>query len=117
MEKFMEKELYRNIETLLNTYTLCKNKPVAQPLLNYEDFTDKEKQIVALVSHGLSNEQIADDLGITINTVRTHLSAIYSKTYFDINPVKNNTTNRVKLILYYLKFKGVLNSEWNIDIS
>lgn len=117
MEKFMEKELYRNIETLLNTYTLYKNKPVAQPLLNYEDFTDKEKQIVALVSHGLSNEQIADDLGITINTVRTHLSTIYSKTYFDINPVKNNTTIRVKLILYYLKFKGVLNSEWNIDIS
>ena len=38
MEKFMEKELYRNIETLLNTYTLYKNKTIAQPskeLLNY----------------------------------------------------------------------------------
>lgn len=118
MEKFMEKELYRNIETLLNTYTLYKNKTIAQPLLNYEDFTSKEKQIVALVSHGLSNKQIADNLGISITTVKTHLKAIYQKTYLEINPdLKYNTTHRVKLILYYLKFKGVLNSEWNIDIS
>lgn len=118
MGKFMEKELYRNIETLLNTYTLYKNKTVVQPLLNYEDFTSKEKQIVELVSHGLSNEQIADDLGISITTVKTHLKAIYSKTYLSINPAsKYNTIHRVKLILYYLKFKGVLDLKWNIDIS
>ena len=117
MEKFMEKELYRNIETLLNTYTLYKNKTIAQPLLNYEDFTSKEKQIVALVSHGLSNEQIADDLGISINTVKTHLKAIYQKTYFEINPdSKDNVNQRVKLILYYLKFKGVLDPNWSIEI-
>ena len=117
MEKFMEKELYRNIETLLNTYTLYKNKTVTQPLLNYEDFTSKEKQIIALVSHGLSNEQIADDLGISASTVRTHLRAIYQKTPLEINPdLKYNTTHRIKLVLCYLKFKGVLNSEWNINI-
>lgn len=97
----MKKELYRNIESVLN----------------YEDFTSREKQIIELVSHGLSNKQIADDLGISITTVRTHLSTIYSKTYLDINPVKYNKIYRVKLILYYLKFKGVLNSEWNIDIG
>lgn len=117
MEKFMEKELYRNIETLLNTYILYKNKTVAQPFLNYEDFTIKEKQIVELASHGLSNEQIADDLGISITTVRTHLNTIYSKAYLDINTEKYNTIHRVRLILFYLKFKGILDPKWNIDIS
>ncbi len=113
----MEKELYRNIETLLNTYTLYKNKTIVQPLLNYEDFTSKEKQIVALVSHGLSNKQIADDLGISINTVKTHLNAIYQKTYFEINPdSKDSVIQRVKLILYYLRFKGVLDPNWSIKI-
>lgn len=101
MEKFMEKELYRNIETLLN----------------YEDFTSKEKQIVELVSHGLSNKQIADDLGISITTVRTHLKTIYLKTYLDINTEKYNIIHRVRLILFYLKFKGILDPKWNIDIS
>lgn len=101
MEKFMEKELYRNVETLLN----------------YEDFTSKEKQIVELVSHGLSNKQIADDLGISITTVKTHLTTIYSKVYLDINIKKYNTIHRVRLILFYLKFKGILDPKWNIDIS
>lgn len=118
MEKFMEKELYRNIETLLNTYILYKNKTVTQPLLNYEDFTSREKQIVELASHGLSNEQIADDLGISIITVKIHLNAIYSKTCLSISSdLKYNTIHRVRLILYYLKFKGILDPKWNIDIS
>ena len=88
-----------------------------EKFINYKNFTDKEKQIIALVSHGLSNKQISEDLGISIKTVRTHLRTIYSKTYLNINSAKYTTTYRVKLILHYLKLKGVLNSEWNIDIS
>lgn len=117
MEKFMEKELYRNIETLLNTYTLFKKNKTEQVLLNYDSFTNREKQIIGLVAHGLSNQQIADDLGISINTIKTHLNVIYQKTYFEINPdSKDSVIQRVKLILYYLKFKGVLDPNWSIKI-
>lgn len=117
MEKFMEKELCKNIETLLNTYSLFKKGKTEQVLLNYDSFTNREKQIIGLVAHGLSNQQIADDLGISKTTVVTHLTNIYQKTYFEINPdSKDSVIQRVKLILYYLKFKGVLDPNWSIKI-
>lgn len=85
--------------------------------MNYDSFTSREKQIIELVAHGLSNKQIADDLGISRATVVTYLTNIYQKTYFEINPnSKDNVIQRVKLILYYLKFKGVLDPNWNIEI-
>lgn len=114
---FLEKELYKDIERLLTTYSLFKKGDSEQVLLNYESFTNREKQIIALVAHGLSNQQIAEDLGIAKTTVVTHLKAIYQKTYFEINPdSKDSVIQRVKLILYYLKFRGVLDAKWNIQI-
>lgn len=41
--------------------------------------TPREKEIVGLLSRGLTNRQIADALTISENTVKTHVSAIYDK--------------------------------------
>lgn len=44
-----------------------------------EPLTEREFEILHLVADGLSNEQIADRLFITVGTVKTHLHRIYGK--------------------------------------
>jgi DNA-binding NarL/FixJ family response regulator len=41
--------------------------------------TPRERQVIALISQGASNREVADRLVISENTVRTHLQAIYAK--------------------------------------
>jgi NarL family two-component system response regulator LiaR len=44
-----------------------------------EDLTARERQVLALLVDGLSNQQIAEQLAISISTARFHVSAILSK--------------------------------------
>jgi len=53
--------------------------------------TGREKEIIRLVSLGLSNQEIADQLFISDKTVKTHLSNIFKK--LEIN-------NRTELAMY-----------------
>lgn len=46
----------------------------------FEDLTDREKDIVELISKGLSNSQIADKLYLSHGTVRNYISLILEKT-------------------------------------
>ncbi|HRK20385.1 MAG TPA: response regulator transcription factor [Fimbriimonadaceae bacterium] len=41
--------------------------------------TRREAEVARLVASGLSNEEVADALSVSINTVKTHLSAVLSK--------------------------------------
>jgi len=45
-----------------------------------EDLTDREKEIIALVTRGASNKEIARLLGITERTVKAHLGTVFKKT-------------------------------------
>lgn len=51
-----------------------KNEPVL-----HEDLTNREHEILLLIAEGKSNQEIADDLFITLKTVKTHVSNILSK--------------------------------------
>jgi DNA-binding NarL/FixJ family response regulator len=42
-------------------------------------FGAREREIIELVAHGCSNAEIARRLGISVNTVRTHLQSLFSK--------------------------------------
>jgi DNA-binding NarL/FixJ family response regulator len=42
--------------------------------------TTREREIVALIAHGLKNHDIAHQLAISENTVKRHLQSIFSKT-------------------------------------
>jgi DNA-binding NarL/FixJ family response regulator len=44
-----------------------------------DDLTDRERQVLACMSEGLSNRQVADRLGVTPNTVRNHVQRILYK--------------------------------------
>ncbi|MDX2061524.1 MAG: response regulator transcription factor [Bacteroidia bacterium] len=39
----------------------------------------REKEVLELLAEGLSNQQLADRLHVSLSTVKTHLSNIYSK--------------------------------------
>ena len=41
--------------------------------------TTREREILALLADGLGNEQIAARLGISTNTVKTHLELLFDK--------------------------------------
>jgi DNA-binding NarL/FixJ family response regulator len=41
--------------------------------------TKRRRQVATLVAHGLSNREVAEKLGLTVGTVKTHLHAIFEK--------------------------------------
>ncbi len=41
--------------------------------------TNREREILALLADGLGNKQIAAQLGISTNTVKTHLELLFEK--------------------------------------
>lgn len=45
----------------------------------FPDLTDREREVLQLLAQGLSNQEIAGRLVITVKTVRNHLSNIYTK--------------------------------------
>jgi len=53
-------------------------KPGKERRLDFK-LTAREHQILAAIASGLSNQQIADDLFLSIHTVKTHIYNIYKK--------------------------------------
>lgn len=45
----------------------------------WRQLTDREVEVLRLLAEGRSNKQIADQLSITIRTVKFHTNNIYSK--------------------------------------
>lgn len=56
-----------------------------------EALTPREAEILRLVAEGLGNKQIAERLGMSVTTVRTHLNSVYGKL---------RVKSRVELALY-----------------
>lgn len=65
---------------------------------SFEKLTPREKEVLALVAQGLTNQQIADELIISARTVETHRAHIMDKLGFK---------NRAELVKYAIR-KGYL---------
>jgi DNA-binding NarL/FixJ family response regulator len=50
-----------------------------RPATGWDSLTPVEREVVALVTDGLSNPEIANRLFVSTNTVKTHLSHVFSK--------------------------------------
>lgn len=55
-------------------------KEQLQEAFDAAGFTDRERDVARLILRGCSNQEIAEELQITINTLKTHVRHIYSKT-------------------------------------
>lgn len=58
-----------------------------------EQLTNREKDILRLLAKGYLYKEIADHLGISMSTVRTHVSAVYEKLH-----VQSRTEAAMKLV-------------------
>lgn len=65
--------------------------------------TSREEQVVALVADGMSNRNIATELGLSEHTVKKYLFRIFEKL---------GISNRVELVLYAVHHGAPLQSEW-----
>lgn len=52
---------------------------IKMPQSEMEKLTKREQEILALLAKGYFYKEIADQLGITLSTVRAHLHAVYEK--------------------------------------
>jgi len=52
---------------------------IRQPASDVERLTKREQEILALLAKGYLYKEIADQLGITLSTVRAHLHTVYEK--------------------------------------
>lgn len=43
------------------------------------DLTDREQEVLALVTRGMTNQQIAEELGVALDTARNHVRSILAK--------------------------------------
>lgn len=64
-----------------------------QVVFTDEELTEAERRIASAVAAGLSNKEIAAELGVSVRTVENHISHILSKKHFD---------NRVEIARYVL---------------
>jgi LuxR family maltose regulon positive regulatory protein len=65
----------------------------SQPAL-VEPLTDREVDVLALIAQGLTNQEIADHLVISVNTVKTHAKHIYDK--LDVRNRAEATTRAIE---------------------
>ena len=53
--------------------------PLASPSQPFPDLTEREREVLALIAQGYTNQAIAERLVISPKTVRNHISSIFSK--------------------------------------
>jgi DNA-binding NarL/FixJ family response regulator len=69
-----------------------------------KDLSDREMQIVGLICDGLTNDEIGDVLGVSPNTVKSHVSHVLAKL---------NCASRAELAVHALR-NGIA-VHWNND--
>jgi DNA-binding NarL/FixJ family response regulator len=66
----------------------------------YDELTDREREVLALMAEGRSNQAIADRLFVTSKTVEAHIASIFSK--LELVPAPDDH-RRVLAVLAYLE--------------
>jgi LuxR family maltose regulon positive regulatory protein len=67
------------VERVLMGFGVSENQAIKREAGNSSDLSEREKEILTLIAEGLSNQQIAARLVISITTVKTHVGNIFNK--------------------------------------
>jgi DNA-binding NarL/FixJ family response regulator len=86
------------LEALAEVPTLRVVNSTGRPLL-----TPREEQVVALVADGLSNREVAIELGLSEHTIKKYLLRIFDKV---------GVSSRVELVLYAMSHGENRPAEW-----
>lgn len=81
----------------------------------YHNLTNREKEIMELISKGYSNKEIAEKCCIAISTLKAHTINCYTKLNVFPHQYKDTST-RVRAVLTYLKQIGKLTDDWMIHL-
>ena len=87
----------RDIASIIYGVYLAKKKTATVT----NEFTDREREIILACRNGLMGKEIANKMGISINTINTHKKRIFQK--LGIN-------NSLEMVQYALK-NGIVSSE------
>jgi len=80
------------IASVLGEMTGARASQLLDPeVAKIASLTEREREVVTLMSQGLRNRQIAARLGISETTVRHHLTSIFAKL---------EVTDRLELVIY-----------------
>lgn len=64
-------------QRLMGYFAALRRPAAMQP--PFPELTDREREILALIARGRTNQEIADDLVVSLKTVRNHVSNIFAK--------------------------------------
>lgn len=69
-------------------------------MMDKSKLTTREREVLALIVRGFHNKEIAEELSITIETVKSHVSSILTKLKVE---------NRIKAAVLAMKDKNLYN--------
>lgn len=75
-------DLTESLRTVAKTGSLPLEPSLAERMVQDEAFpqlTAREQDVLAQMAQGVGNEEIATILGVTLNTVKTHVNAVLTK--------------------------------------
>jgi DNA-binding NarL/FixJ family response regulator len=64
-------------QRLMGYFASLRQTTTAHP--PFPELTDREREILAMIARGRTNQEIADDLVVSLKTVRNHVSNIFAK--------------------------------------
>ena len=70
-----------------------------QPTMIWDDLSPRQREIMLCLARGGTNQQIADDLGLKLSTVRNNVADVYEIL---------GLSNRVQALLWVLSFDDLV---------
>jgi DNA-binding NarL/FixJ family response regulator len=64
---------------LMEYFAAGPASPQAAPGATFPELTEREREVLTLIARGRSNAEIADELSLSLKTVRNHASNIFNK--------------------------------------
>ena len=95
-KRYRALEQYKGLKAELLRRGTETGPQISPPKRGYCTLSKSEKKVLILVGEGMNNAEIAETLYITVNTVRSHMKAIYKKL--------PQYRNRVRLALFSYRF-------------